>query len=63
MSRHRRSYFPHDSGYDMGDAQHLPVVPEDDQAHPHEITERHLSHEAHPSHPKKKEKNHDQTTH
>lgn len=27
MTRRQLTYFPHDSGYDFGDAQHVPIVP------------------------------------
>lgn len=27
MSARRKSYFPHDPGYDFGDANHLPITP------------------------------------
>ncbi len=27
MTRRRHNYFPHDPGYDFGDANHLPIVP------------------------------------
>jgi len=28
MTRRALTYFPHDLGYDFGDAQHLPIVPD-----------------------------------
>ena len=34
MRRRALTYFPHDSGYDFGDAQHLPIIPSIEETPP-----------------------------